>query len=197
MKNQNKDRFITEPRYQSKKNFGYKIIETLPLNEGIEFIKTIPPKKSFSRKHVIAELASINPACVCCGVIGTKFCLGIHSDGGKHWDLYTDDDFALSVDHIIPRSKGGRDHISNTQIMCTECNNLKSNIPERIIGYKILIDAGVPLSLITHRVHVPFLRIGYWKKLSNELLSKVQDYFTEESIYDEDTGWLYTYYFKH
>ena len=32
----------------------------------------------------------------------------------------------LEVDHIVPQAKGGGDHISNLQLLCTTCNRLKS-----------------------------------------------------------------------
>ncbi|MFP3835385.1 HNH endonuclease [Chryseobacterium sp. SIMBA_028] len=36
---------------------------------------------------------------------------------------------SLQIDHIIPVGKGGRNELSNTQILCSKCNLYKSNNP--------------------------------------------------------------------
>lgn len=41
-----------------------------------------------------------------------------------------DDTVILHVDHILPRSKGGRDEIDNYQTLCDKCNIGKSNTDE-------------------------------------------------------------------
>ena len=33
----------------------------------------------------------------------------------------------LTVDHVVPRSKGGSDHLDNLQLLCAACNSLKGN----------------------------------------------------------------------
>jgi hypothetical protein len=59
--------------------------------------------------------------------VGTRVIKGLDKSGGEHWDLYTDDLVPLTVDHIIPRSLGGPDEMSNYQPMCFPCNNKKGN----------------------------------------------------------------------
>ena len=35
--------------------------------------------------------------------------------------------WTLEIEHIIPKSKGGSDHLDNLQPMCAICNNIKGN----------------------------------------------------------------------
>ena len=69
--------------------------------------------------------------CVCCGRVGTV--MGLDFPDGQdrpHFNLYCIEDgemILMTKDHIIPKSKGGKNHISNMQTMCCHCNLRKGD----------------------------------------------------------------------
>lgn len=67
--------------------------------------------------------------CVTCGIEGQYFRKERHrvtEEGKYHFNLYAvdseGDEVLITKDHVIPKSKGGRNHISNYQTMCIVCN---------------------------------------------------------------------------
>lgn len=77
--------------------------------------------------------------CVACGKEGTYFTLDPSSetDTRRHFNLRAEDGTLMTRDHILPKSKGGRDHINNMQTMCVDCNKAKGNtydgeLPEKV-----------------------------------------------------------------
>lgn len=70
--------------------------------------------------------------CVCCGIEGKYFAKEKRiKDKSYHLNLYGIDNSGKEVlitkDHIIPKSKGGKDELENYQTMCIRCNENKGN----------------------------------------------------------------------
>ena len=66
--------------------------------------------------------------CVSCFKEATHFKLESHSQyTTPHFNLYSDDNTLFTKDHILPKSRGGLDPLSNLQVMCVVCNNKKGN----------------------------------------------------------------------
>lgn len=74
--------------------------------------------------------------CVCCGTKASYFALEFRkgkkfNDKTPHFNMYginkNGNEVLMTKDHIIPKSKGGPDHIDNMQTMCTHCNRKKGN----------------------------------------------------------------------
>ena len=70
--------------------------------------------------------------CVECGIRGQYFALEReekHAPNIGHFNLYAVDhsgqEVLMTKDHIVPRSKGGRNWLSNYQTMCATCNTKK------------------------------------------------------------------------
>lgn len=71
-----------------------------------------------------------NSKCVVCNLDGTKMILDLDVNNSSHFNLYGEENgqlILMTKDHILPKSKGGKDKLSNYQTMCSICNNLKSN----------------------------------------------------------------------
>ena len=67
-----------------------------------------------------------------CVVEGLYFALDLDMGGGIHLDLYgleeDGTEVLMTIDHIHPRAKGGKDTTKNYQPMCVVCNFIKADI---------------------------------------------------------------------
>lgn len=67
--------------------------------------------------------------CCYCDIKGTYLIRCIDKFGNEHIDLYTEDFKLMNVDHIVPKSRGGKKVLHNLVPSCYKCNSKKGNKP--------------------------------------------------------------------
>jgi 5-methylcytosine-specific restriction endonuclease McrA len=110
--------------------------EDLKKTESHTFQTMIGPVqvRMTSQRYQLFSLKGIK--CVKCGVVGKFFALEkMRSQDTKryHFNLYgyvNGEERMLTKDHIVPKSKGGANSLSNYQVMCCKCNTEKGNKEE-------------------------------------------------------------------
>lgn len=70
--------------------------------------------------------------CVCCGIVGTTFIPTISYGSKNNWtahlNLYTKGGLMLTMDHILPKSLGGKTEATNLVTCCKHCNEFKGSV---------------------------------------------------------------------
>lgn len=86
----------------------------------------------YGNSHRYQTFFTKGTKCACCGLEGKYFAKEKCKDVNRyHLNLYGVDEngneVLMTKDHILPKSKGGRNHLDNYQTMCIRCNMLKGN----------------------------------------------------------------------
>jgi hypothetical protein len=70
--------------------------------------------------------------CACCFLLGDHFWLEKSGFFSWHFNLYgynrDSKPIMLTMDHILPKSKGGKTTPDNLQLLCSRCNKIKKNL---------------------------------------------------------------------
>jgi len=124
-------------------NHGYEIYKEYNINDIFQLIEekdSIPDPIVYSKKDyqdsktrikIIKQLIERDGCqCVECKEKPTYFAMGKDNAGYWHLDLYSKMDnehYMYTIDHIHPKSRGGKNHIDNYQLLCKICNEDKSD----------------------------------------------------------------------
>lgn len=116
---------------------SYHILEDIIPNIGLG-----KPKLKLGNYFIKASSSRLecfrrNRSCVKCKRIGNIFLVQCTLKDFRynisphlnlyHYDHVVDELVLMTQDHIVPKSRGGKDRIENLQTMCYNCNNLKGN----------------------------------------------------------------------
>ncbi len=95
----------------------------------METLSTFKREEIFNGKvthHRLRVFKQKGYKCVVCDIEGDNVKLTKDNSGAIHLDLYSGDRL-MTIDHTIPKSKGGNNHINNLKPMCCKCNSEKGN----------------------------------------------------------------------
>lgn len=115
---------------------GLERLTTYTVEEVMDWIKNNPRRVYWEKDgyRINTKRAKIfhkkGVVCVNCGVKGEFFALEKDKGGGIHLDLYgfiDEEEVLITIDHIVPKSKGGLNKIINYQTMCKLCNESKAD----------------------------------------------------------------------
>lgn len=79
---------------------------------------------------------SKSQTCIRCGVVGTLWLIQQDPPAAPHLNLYADTEAGLvimTIDHTIPRVKGGTSTLENLTVMCGPCN-WRKGLEEDCVG---------------------------------------------------------------
>jgi len=128
-----------------RSNHGYNIYKKYTIDEIYKSLENgvIPDevlyherdyKDSLKRVKIMMSLVERDGSeCVHCKKTPEYFALGKDKIGRWHLDLYSDvgnESHMLTIDHVHPKSKGGKNELENYQLMCKICNEDKGDIVE-------------------------------------------------------------------
>lgn len=135
-----------DPPIVKPKKSGMTRIQSFTIEEIFSLLPSPYPKTEVNGRMLKLQSDRIltffykGITCVTCGIAGSIFWYEDPGNSEPHLNFYAevgDKLVLMTKDHIIPKSRGGKDRLSNYQTMCTLCNCAKGNkLPEEIEDVK-------------------------------------------------------------
>ena len=98
----------------------------------IESFIALHPEKAAKKRWRIYKRDGYT--CVSCGVVGISVVWWRERKGASHYDLLAiknGSEVMMTMDHTVPKAKGGSNKDSNVTCMCEPCNSKKADkLPE-------------------------------------------------------------------
>lgn len=121
--------------YVRKATYGLEFLDSVEMHHTKDDTITLDGDVIKLGSDRYKTFKSSGTKCVECGIEGEFFAKEMFRRGSDtksyHMNLYAIDEngneVLMTKDHIVPKIKGGPNHVSNYQTMCTGCNREKGS----------------------------------------------------------------------
>lgn len=102
------------------------------LRNGEEVIAVLPFEhiSMYYNYKKVGKIRRLGGRCACCFAEAKHFLLLVdksNPQGKGRFALYTDTYDELTIDHIVPKHRGGGNSMDNYQVLCLFCNRTKGS----------------------------------------------------------------------
>lgn len=112
------------------------------LVDGGEIVYVVPREHwdIYRKYNRVGKLIRLGAQCECCLKVGINIVI-IRRPNAQYntFTIVTEEGMELTIDHIKPKAKGGKNGMKNYQVLCLGCNRIKGSLEVTIDQLRAII----------------------------------------------------------